>query len=107
MLETLSDRVRLPTAILAFNDRCAIGVLDIAARRGIDVPGRLSVVGYDDSRPARLPYIALTTIAQSTTEIMRTALDLALEQIAGEPAREVVVTPRLELRRTTAPPPES
>ncbi len=103
-LGMLMERGDLPTAVVTFNDRSAVGVLDIAARRGIAVPDRLSVVGYDDSRPARLPYIALTTIAQNTAEIMRTAVDLALERSAGKAAREVVLPPRLAVRSTTAPP---
>ncbi|MEA5117338.1 MAG: LacI family DNA-binding transcriptional regulator [Propionicimonas sp.] len=103
-MASLMTRDRLPTALVTFNDRAAIGVLDIAARRGIDVPADLSVVGYDDSRPARLPYIALTTIAQNTPELMREAVALALEQIGGQPPREVVLHPSLEIRETTAPP---
>lgn len=103
-MESLLARDRLPTAIATFNDRSAIGVLDIAARRGIHVPRQLSVVGYDDSRPSRLPYVALTTVAQNTAEIMQQAVALALEQIGGAEPREVVLTPRLKQRETTAPP---
>ena len=40
-----------PTAVLAFNDQCATGVLDVFLRAGVAVPGQISVVGFDDSRP--------------------------------------------------------
>ena len=44
----LLDRADPPTAVLAFSDLLALGVMDAAAERGVDVPGRLSVVGFDD-----------------------------------------------------------
>ena len=56
------------TAVFAGNDRCAVGVLDTLRRAGIDVPGDVSVVGYDDSRLARLAHIDLTSIAQDAGE---------------------------------------
>ena len=56
----------LPTGLIAFNDRCAIGVIDALTREGIDVPGTLSMVGFDDSTVAGLPQINLTTVAQDT-----------------------------------------
>lgn len=44
-----SGTAHSPTAVVAFNDRCATGVLDLLVRRGRDVPADISVVGYDDS----------------------------------------------------------
>ncbi|MEU9348143.1 substrate-binding domain-containing protein [Streptomyces sp. NPDC048278] len=44
----------LPTAVVAGNDQCAIGLLVELRHAGVDVPGRVSIVGYDDSRLARL-----------------------------------------------------
>src|SRR5581483_3596882 len=41
-----------PTAVLAFNDQCAVGVLDVLLRSGVPVPGQVSVIGFDDSRLA-------------------------------------------------------
>jgi DNA-binding LacI/PurR family transcriptional regulator len=95
-----------PTAITAFNDHCAAGLLTAVRSRGIRVPDELSLVGYDDSHIASLPSIALTTIAQDAATLASTALDLALAR-ADDPDREpsdVAVPPRLVVRRTSGAP---
>jgi DNA-binding LacI/PurR family transcriptional regulator len=94
-----------PTAITVFNDRCATGVLDVLIRERVDVPGEISVVGYDDSRLARLAHVDLTTIAQDTTAMTRLAVSRAIARVEGKPVdrREVVVPPRLVVRGTTGP----
>jgi len=95
-----------PTAVTVFNDRCATGALDVFRRAGLTVPGDISVVGYDDSRLARLAHVDLTTIAQDTTAMSTLAVDRAIDRIAGVgvPRREVVIPPHLVVRGTTAPP---
>lgn len=96
----------LPTAVVAFNDQCAIGVLAALARAGVDVPGRVSVVGYDDDTHSRLSCFNLTTVSQGAEEQARHAVTAAVERLdqdRTEP-REVVLTPRLVLRGTTAKP---
>ena len=55
----------LPTAVVAANDRIAIGLLDALRRAGVDVPGDVSITGYDDSPLARLSHIDLTRSARS------------------------------------------
>ena len=94
------------TAVTAFNDHCAAGLLSAARASGVAVPGDLSVVGYDDSHIAGLTSIALTTVAQDSTTLAASALELALhraEDRAGRsPSTEVVVPPRLVVRSTTA-----
>jgi DNA-binding LacI/PurR family transcriptional regulator len=63
------------------------------------VPEDVSVVGYDDTRVARLPWADLTTVRQDTSTLATTALELALSRVErGGPAREVVVAPELVLR---------
>lgn len=98
---------RRPTAVTVFNDRCAIGVLDVLYRAGLDVPADLSVVGYDDSRLARLSHIGLTTVAQDTAQLTTLAVTRALERLDGSAVdrREQVISPHLVVRGTTAPPP--
>jgi len=98
---------RLPTAVVAANDRLAIGLLDGLVRDGVDVPGAVSVVGYDDSPLSRLGYVNLTTVSQAPEEQAREAVTAAVEHLDGsrpEP-RQVVLTPRLVLRDTTGPAP--
>jgi DNA-binding LacI/PurR family transcriptional regulator len=95
-----------PTAVTAFNDHCAAGLMAAARTRGVRVPDALSLVGYDDSHIASLSSVALTTIAQNAQTLASAALDLALrrtEDKSQEPS-EVVVPPQLVVRRTSASP---
>ena len=103
------DRRAPATGVLAFNDRCAIGFLDTLVRAGIDVPGQVSVVGYDDSPMSRLPYIDLTTISQNTPELTDHAIRALLERLDEQRTarREVIIAPRFVQRGTTGPPPTS
>ena len=96
----------LPGAVTVFNDRCALGVLDELRRAGRAVPGEVAVVGYDDSRIARLASVDLTSVAQDVEQLTTLAVRRALERLDGEPAgpRELVVPPRRVVRSTTAPP---
>jgi DNA-binding LacI/PurR family transcriptional regulator len=95
-----------PTAVAAFNDRSAVGVLDTLRRAGLEVPGDVSVVGYDDSSVARLRHVDLTTVAQDATRLAELAVQRAVDRIEGRPVyhREIVVPPHLVVRGTTGPP---
>jgi DNA-binding LacI/PurR family transcriptional regulator len=88
-----------PTAVVAFNDRCAIGIRDALVRSGLDVPGDLAIVGYDDSPPARLATVDLTSVSQDPQALAAATLAV----LAGPPgAEDVVVPPRLVIRGSTA-----
>lgn len=103
--ELLSGRAR-PTAVAAFNDHCAAGLLGAVRQRGVGVPSDLSVVGYDDSHIAGLSTIGLSTIAQDSPALAAAALDLAVRR-TDDPAalpKEIVVAPRLVVRTTSAAP---
>ena len=103
---TLAACAPRPTAVLAFNDRCATGVLDAFLRSGIAVPAGVSVVGFDNSHLARLAHIDLTTVAQDVPRLAALAVGRAVARLEGDeaPAGEAVVAPRLVVRGTTAPP---
>lgn len=95
----------LPTAVFAGNDRCAMGLLHALRRIGLTVPGDISVVGFDDSRAARLPHIDLTTVRQDIAAIAEAAVDSALERLDGRTdAKHVVLRTHLVARGTTAVP---
>jgi DNA-binding LacI/PurR family transcriptional regulator len=96
----------LPTAIFVANDLAALGALDVLDGAGVRVPAELSLVGYDDIVVARSPRVALTTVAQPSLEIGRTAVNLLLERVGGDrhEPRHVVLPPRLVVRGTTAAP---
>jgi DNA-binding LacI/PurR family transcriptional regulator len=94
------------TAVFASNDRCAVGVLDTLLRAGVGVPGEVSVIGYDDSRLARLTHINLTTVAQDPEQMARLAVEAVVERLEGEsgkPARDILLDSRLVVRGTTGP----
>jgi DNA-binding LacI/PurR family transcriptional regulator len=99
----------LPTAVIAANDRCAIGLLDVFVRAGVRVPQDVSVVGYDDGELARLAHVDLTTVSQEAAEQAVRAVAAAVERLDGDRTEpvEVVLTPRLVVRGTTAPPRDS
>ncbi|WP_045741576.1 LacI family DNA-binding transcriptional regulator [Actinoplanes rectilineatus] len=96
-----------PSAVFAFNDLSATGLLDVLRRHGLDVPGAISVVGFDDSSFSRLAHIDLTTIAQDVDTMAARAVARAVERVEGAPVphREVVVPPRLVVRGTAGPAP--
>ena len=92
-----------PTAVFAFNDSMAIGVMQEAAARGLEIPGNLSVVGYDDTVEAAVVVPALTTVRQPLAELGRTAVSVLVRQVRGrrfEPLRIELET-RLVLRDST------
>ncbi|MFJ8491948.1 LacI family DNA-binding transcriptional regulator [Streptomyces sp. NPDC094038] len=101
----LDRQVPPPTAVIAFNDRTATGVLDVLAHRGRKVPGEISVVGYDDSRLAKMPHVQLTTVSQDAAGMADAAVTAALDLVKGGTPRETVLTPRLVERSTTGPTP--
>jgi DNA-binding LacI/PurR family transcriptional regulator len=71
-----------PTAILAYNDLMAAGVLGRLADRGVAVPDAVSVVGFDDIQMAALTSPSLTTVSVPTAAAGRAAVDLMLDALA-------------------------
>jgi DNA-binding LacI/PurR family transcriptional regulator len=82
-----------------------VGVLDALRRAGVDVPGRVSLVGYDDSALAQIGHIDLTTVNQDAARQARLAVEAAVERLdSGRTrGRTVVLPPRLVVRGTSAP----
>jgi DNA-binding LacI/PurR family transcriptional regulator len=97
-----------PTAILAMSDLLAAGAIDAAHARGLDVPGDLSVIGFDDSPLARQTDPPLTTIAQPQQRKGAEAARLLSRAIASgeplDPERRILLPYELIERGTTAPP---
>jgi DNA-binding LacI/PurR family transcriptional regulator len=99
----------LPTAVLAGNDRSATGLLMSLTRAGVDVPRDLSVVGYDDNHLSHLMPIGLTTVRQDAGLMAEHAVRFAVERLENEELepREAVLDPKLVVRGTTGPAPET
>jgi LacI family transcriptional regulator len=90
-----------PTAIFAANDDMAAGVLAVAHDRNIDLPGELSVAGFDDTTLARTVWPPLTTIHQPMAELARTAAEIL---IAGGDINHRRLPHQLIERASVAPP---
>ena len=96
----------LPTAVVCANDRIAVGMIDGLRRAGVDVPGRVSVAGYDDSVLARLGHIDLTSVSQQPREQASRAVQDVVQRLDGgrTEAQSSVLLPALVVRGTTAAP---
>lgn len=106
-LDVILDHHPEVTGIVAFNDQCAAGTIGQARFRGRSVPDQLSVVGFDDSDQARLPYLQLTSLSQDPEALARSAIDLALRRIDATEtmsAQHQVLSTRLVVRSSTARP---
>ncbi len=93
-----------PTAVFAAADELAFGVIAEARRRGIEVPGGLSVVGFDDHPAAAA--LGLTTVHQDPYALGQAAASAFLDAArAAAPApQHVVHDTSMVLRSSTAPP---
>ena len=89
------------TALVAFNDLLAIGVLQRLERRGVEVPGRISVVGYDDIFGSDFCHPPLTTVTGPLEQAGRTLVDLMLGTLAGAPGQQLTLPTRLRIRDST------
>lgn len=92
-----------PTAVICQNDVIALGVLRGLARRGVSVPGNVSVIGYDDLPFAEQLSPALSTVRQPAAELGRAAAQLVLsEREPGHTHRQISFSPQLIARASTA-----
>lgn len=95
---------RRPTAVFAASDTQALGVIDAATAAGLDVPGDVSVVGFDDLELAAA--LGLTTVRQPLRGTGRLGARMLLAALAGGRPRSQVAIEGVELvaRRTVGPP---
>lgn len=97
---------RRPTAVAAFNDRCALGLMHALVRHGLHVPEDISVAGFDDIAAAGYAHVNLTTVRQDTDRLGQLAVDHLrhrLEEGTAPPSTGVIPA-TLIIRSTTAPP---
>ncbi len=97
-------RFRDFTALFASNDQMALGFIHACLESGLDVPGDISVVGFDDIPEAAHFYPPLTTVRQNFAEIGRRAVSLLLSELQGDPLDHAQIEPELVVRRSTAAP---
>jgi len=93
------------TAIQAEHDHLAVDLLRSALDMGVQVPGQLSIAGFDDHMISSLVEVPLTTIAQDYSEIGRKAAELIVSQIEERdksPERALVPVRLVERASTSA-----
>jgi DNA-binding LacI/PurR family transcriptional regulator len=102
-LLSTSDGQR-PTAIFAVNDIACVGAISAADELGINVPGQLSLVGYDNTYLAQLRHLSLTSVDNASYGVGRQAAKALLDRMAepGRPASVGLIQPELRVRGSTA-----
>jgi DNA-binding LacI/PurR family transcriptional regulator len=96
-----------PTAIFAVDDMTCLGAQAAAAELGVDVPGQLSLVGYDNTQLARLRSVWLTSVDSVGAEVGRLAARVPAGRIDDpvRPAQVHLLPPSLQERGSSGPPP--
>jgi LacI family transcriptional regulator len=97
-------RARRPTAAFCANDLVALGLLQQMTRTGVDVPGDLAIVGYDDIRFAGAAAVPLSSVRQPRELLGRTAAELLLAEskdLDGHVHQQVVFHPELVVRTSS------
>lgn len=92
------------TAVFAANDHFALGVLKACNEAGVDVPGQVSVVGFDNLKESPFFQPALTTVTLDFEAVGHIAVTSILERLRGEPEQVIpLIEPELVVRATTGP----
>ncbi len=102
-MSRLMSLPRPPDAVFCANDLMAIGALDVAHERGLEVPGDIAIIGFDDVDAATIVTPQLTTVRNPAYEAGRTAGDLLLSRMTGRysgAGRTVVLPCPLVVRGT-------
>ncbi|NOZ51271.1 MAG: LacI family transcriptional regulator [Chloroflexi bacterium] len=92
-----------PTAILAYNDMTAIGVMMAAREHGLQIPSQLSVVGFDDVALTEFVTPALTTVRQPREAMGYAAMEMILQLLAGEAVADRLFPCELVVRQSMQP----
>jgi LacI family transcriptional regulator len=107
--QVLLDRPDPPTAIFAFNDNMALGVIRAAKEHGMSLPCDLSIAGYDDIGAATIAEPTLTTVRQPLQEMGRVAAGLLGRMLDGGrmDVTRIELSNRLIVRASTGPAPRT
>ena len=90
------------SAVFCYNDRVAVGALQACRRHGLDVPGDLSLAGFDDIEMAQWVSPPLTTIRQPRRDMGQLALEMILALLEERPVEDRMLAPTLVRRASTA-----
>ncbi len=99
----LLEREDRPTALFCVNDLTALGAMrTLRWVHGLDIPGDIAVVGYDDVNFASMLTTPLTSVRQPTHRLGAVAADLLLRATgAGAAPEQVVFQPELVVRASS------
>jgi DNA-binding LacI/PurR family transcriptional regulator len=89
-----------PTALVCYNDWLAIALVKVAREMGLEIPGKLSITGYDDLYVSSLLHIPLTTVSFSRKESARKIIEILLRGLTSDFETAVIET-RLIVREST------
>ncbi|NJC32943.1 LacI family transcriptional regulator [Sphingomonas jejuensis] len=108
LLPTLLSAAARPTAVVCANDDTAAGALFAAHQLGIDVPGALSIVGFDDTPVSAIVWPPLTTVHQPIREMSFRAVEMLAEALktpgeAQSPVHEYIAHTVVSRRSTGRP----
>ena len=93
------------TALFAVSDYYAVDLIHFLQSNGVDIPGDISVAGFDDTPLCGLVFPSLTSVRQDNAERARTALDAIAKMRAGEPVEPVItLSTSLVIRDSTRNP---
>lgn len=105
--ETLLRLADPPTAIFCYNDMTALGAMRCLHTHSLQVPGDISVVGFDDLFIASYTHPPLTTVRQPKRRMGILAMESLLQLMTGEnPSHAITVPAELVIRESSAPPPK-
>ncbi|BCM93527.1 HTH-type transcriptional repressor PurR [Abditibacteriota bacterium] len=94
-----------PTSVVAWNDQEALKLLRTLNRGGIDVPGQVSLIGYDAAPEGLMVHPSLTTINPQAEQQIQSALSLLTRPITPPSSHSVVIVPNLVVHESSASPP--
>lgn len=100
-----------PTAVFAADDMFAMVALGAFLEKGLEVPGDVSIVGFDGTAFANLPMLSITTIAQDIDYVGARAVGILMERVSAGmsqargdgPVTTEILSPELVVRRSTGP----
>ena len=101
-MQALLKRAQKPTAVISASDAVAFGAMRAAHEAGIDIPGDLSLVGFDDGMLAAYSYPPLTSIRRPIGEMAAEGARQLLRLIEGEswPENTVCYPVRLSIKKS-------
>ncbi len=101
-IRSLVAEGRLPRGLVCASDQHALGLLDVLAELGVDVPGDVAVTGFDGTVAGRLSSPSLTTVRQPMEAMGRLAVDILMESLAnpGIPPVDQTLPVRMIVRRS-------